>query len=164
MDKQLGIELNNVLYEVILRSWITNDTLKGKWSDEVYGSPIVVNQKIIFYKDGIIQKEHNFPIKQITKLARRGNINAASIPIFDVCMLHSDDKYIFYTYGADFCNGIECPEFIGLYELNGEVIYEGISTELTSAKRTKLLKVIEDFNIDLNKPDKCVSIIDIWEK
>ncbi|MBQ2508645.1 MAG: hypothetical protein II532_02610, partial [Bacteroidales bacterium] len=36
------------------------------------------------------------------------------------------NRSFYYLEGACFCNGVKCPEYFGIYEMDGTLLYEGI--------------------------------------
>lgn len=153
-------------YKIELITSLINDTLSGKWEDDIYGSPLVEKQQLKFYVNGNELKSHFFPIGHIKKTTTNKHIvNVVRIPILEICLLKSNNEYLYYISGADFCNGVGCPEFTGLYTMQGSTLYEGISTiGPLSKKYCSLETIINKYNLDINNPDTCQSLMNIWSK
>ncbi|MGN6439443.1 MAG: hypothetical protein ACTHMM_23120 [Agriterribacter sp.] len=159
-----SIAIQNGIFKLELKSEIRQDTLGGQWEDDLYGTPVIKEQKLTFYKDGIELKQHSFPMALVTKVTRSTKkIEVVALPVFDVCLItgESGEKF-YYVYGADFCNGTGCPEFTGLYDMDGNVVFEGLSTDKIQVK--KGIETKKKYELDLNRRDTCQTIFDIWKK
>lgn len=158
--------IENDSFKLNLISFISKDTLGGKWEDDIYGSPIIGKQKLEFYEDKIKTKSYFLPFKNKVKVTNNNrSVSVASIPILEICILKGNPNDYFYIYGADFCNGIHCPEFIGIYSMQGEILYEKISTE-DSFHLADGYQSLEDLlkknQMDINNTSNCQSIINLW--
>ncbi len=145
--------LNNEEYSLRIETHVSNDTLNVvDYKEDRYSSPVITFQKLSFYDKNELIKEYKPPLKSVEKKTITDKIiGALETPIYKMCI--SNNFYI--IQGADYCNGSDCPEFIGIYSKNGDVIYEGFPNE---KKKTSLKNIVIKNNIDLNKPTNCINI------
>lgn len=68
---------------------------------------------------------------------------------------------IFIVKGAfyDYCNGTDCPEFIGIYSMKGKVIYEGYTNE---KNKVSLKNILTEYGIQPNKSMDCIKVDDFY--
>lgn len=156
----------NGQYKLEMITSFINDTLSGEWEDEIYGTPLVEKQRLVFFESGIIGKIYFLPLERIWKTAKRSpTVSIARTPILEICLIKSQRQDFYCIYGADFCNGVECPEFYGIYSMDGLAIYEGITTiGPLSEELFSLDSILNTYQIDLNKTDTCQSILNVWNK
>lgn len=145
--------LRNKEYSLRIETHISNDTLNVvDYKEDKYSSPVITFQKLIFYDKNELIKEYKPPLKNVDKKTITNKIiRAVQTPIYKMCI--SNNFYI--IQGSDYCNGSDCPEFIGIYSSKGDVIYEGFPNE---KKKTLLKDIVVKNNIDLNKPTHCVNV------
>jgi hypothetical protein len=159
------ITLSTGVFKLKLKSILLKDTLIEEWEDDQlrFGTPLVHEQRLFFYKNEREIKSHLLPINRIKITTRKQqNTEVAALPVFDICIKHAGTDKLYYVYGAGFCNGTGCSEFTGLYNLDGDIIYEGVSTNESSARELEI--VSKKYNLDFNKSDSCQTILDVWEK
>lgn len=159
------IVLSTGVFKLELKSILLEDTLLEEWEDEQlrFGTPLVQEQSLLFYKNEREIKSHLLPINHIkTTTRKQGNTEVATLPVFDICIKQVGTDKLYYVYGAGFCNGTGCPEFTGLYNMDGDIIYEGVSTNESSARELQI--ILKKYNLDFNKSDGCQTILDVWEK
>jgi hypothetical protein len=145
--------LNNKEYSLKIETHFTNDTLNVvDYKEDKYSSPVITYQKLIFFHKNELIKEYIPSIRIVEKKTiMNKNIRALETPIYKMCL--SNNFYI--IQGSDYCNGSDCPEFLGIYSVNGDIIHEGFPNE----KKTTILKTITiKNNIDLNKSTDCVNV------
>ena len=164
IQREILIALETGIFKLELKSVLIEDTLSGEWRAEQFGTPIVKSQRLLFYKNGKEFKSHSFPIGQVSKSTKKERrIEVAAFPILDICLINADKgNQLYYVYGANFCNGVDCPEFTGLYDMNGNILYEGISTNKPAIN--KLAAILRKYKLNLNKTYACKTILDIWKK
>jgi hypothetical protein len=160
-----SIEVSNGIYKLELKSTLIIDTLNEEWKDDKFWTPLLERQSLHFYKNGIEINRHLFPIEHIIRTNKHDQkLCLVAIPIFDICILKGPSADVFYVYGAEFCNGVECPEFLGLYSMSGDELYENISTQKRSVNLVKLEDIIKEYRLHINEPDTCQTILDIWDR
>lgn len=145
--------LHNKEYSLKMETHFINDTLDVvDYREDKYSSPIITFQKLSFYNKSKLIKDYELPLKSVGKKIITGKIlEVIETPIYKMCL----SKNFYIVQGSDYCNGSDCPEFIGIYSMNGDIIYEGFS----SKERTSLLKnIVIKNNIDLNKLTNCINI------
>ncbi|MEZ4826253.1 MAG: hypothetical protein R3C61_08160 [Bacteroidia bacterium] len=105
------------------------------------------------------------PTGKIEKTAKLfQTVKLAQIPIIEICLIKGFEQDFYFMAGADFCNGVECPEFYGIYSMNGSVIYEGITTVGPLSKESPSFdSIIQAYSIDINRPDTCQNILAVWQ-
>lgn len=160
-DTSISITFQNS--KLTLKSIVNRDTLSGQWADAIYGTPIVQMQQLLFYENQVEVKNHLPSIGRKIKTGKSSKpIEVASFPIFDICVIPgATGSAYYYVYGADFCNGINCSEFTGIYTLKGEIIFEGKSSDPGFAER--LLQVQKNNNLHLSNGENCNSIFGLWK-
>lgn len=159
------IALNTGVFKLELKSMLLKDTLIEEWENEQlrFGTPLVQEQRLLFYKNAREVKSHLLPINRIKTSTRRGqDVEVADLPVFDICIKQAGVDKLYYVYGAGFCNGTGCPEFTGLYSMDGDIIYEGLSTNDSSVRELNI--ILKKYKLDFNKIDSCQTILDVWEK
>ncbi|RUT69474.1 hypothetical protein D0817_14930 [Flavobacterium cupreum] len=153
--------LSNKDFSLQIVTRFSTDTLNViDYKEDRYSSPIITFQKLLFYNKNLLVKEHKLPLKNINKRTISGKIlSATETPIYKMCLFNNSDQHFYIVHGSDYCSGSHCPEFIGIYSMKGDAIYEGFSNE----KKTFLLKkVVIKNRIDLNKLSNCVNV-DIYK-
>lgn len=155
--------VENASHRLELHTEILHDTLSGKWEDDLYGTPIVKRQYLKFYKGENLVKYYHLPIINREKSARRsGAINVPFYPVHQICVLKgTGGNFIYSVYGADFCNGVKCPEFFGYYGPMGEILYEGFSTEKPQIENFPLEKINKEFDERDPNRSQC-EVLSIW--
>lgn len=88
-------------------------------------------------------------------------MSLVTVPVFDICLLKGSNTEVYEIYGANFCNGVMCPEFIGLYTTEGNMISEVIAAKKYYAGE-KNYNFLTRYKIDINDPVKCNSIYKIF--
>jgi len=157
---QLSVFIENNIYKLELDTKYIMDTLNViDWEEDNYSSPIIVKQELKFYKNTILIRSYFMPIKSVHKETIRNNRVAVSeIPITEICInVAQSDFYV--VGGSDFCNGVFCPEYTGIYSMNGDVIFEGINTEMKESDKIRLKRILEENKININKNKICKSLI-----
>jgi hypothetical protein len=161
-NQDTTIVLENGIYKLELRTIILDDTLEEDWIEYGFLAPLINSQYLIFYKNEKIISEYEIPVEKIVKNTKeQKQASLVSIPVFDLCLLKGSNIEVYKIYGANYCNGILCPEFTGLYSMEGKMI-----TEYSAAKKYFSGEDSYDFltknKIDLSKPVKCNSIFEIF--
>ncbi len=161
-NQDTTIILKNGIYALELQTIIFDDTLSEKWVEYGFLSPFILNQYLIFYKNGKMIKKYELPIKKVIKeTSKYKNMAFISVPIFEICLLEGNNIEVYEVSGSNYCCGLMCPEFLGLYSMEGKMISECIA-----AKKYFSGEDISNFlarhKIDLNKPVACNSIFDIF--
>jgi hypothetical protein len=153
-------------YRAELITTLSKDTLIGEWEDDIYGSPIVEHQKIIFYEDGNIIGSHTFPVSKTSKSTKYSkSVEVPILAILDICLIDLKGDDLYYVYGAGFCNGVGCPEFVGVYKMTGEVLNETITaTGSVAGKISSLVEIERMYDISLDDDKNCETILSYWLK
>ena len=161
-NKDTSIILKNGIYQLKLQTMVLNDILSENWVEYGFLSPLILEQFLIFYKNGEIIKEYSIPIeKMLKKTNHYSEIALATIPIFNICLLKGKNIDVYEIYGANYCCGVRCPEFLGYYSMEGEILSENIAAKKYLAGK-ELSNFLAKYKIDINKPEKCNSIFDIF--
>ncbi|MCB0555132.1 MAG: hypothetical protein KDD02_16405 [Phaeodactylibacter sp.] len=152
-------------YSLILKTSILDDTLAGRWESPLFGSPIIERQHLVFLKGREVIRSHSLPIKEVEKAAAKGKlVSVTEIPILEICLVRGGASDYYSVSGAADCNGVGCPEFAGIYTLEGSVLYEGISTTgPTNQNYPPLQSVLAEYSIDLRKTQGCQSLMHLWK-
>lgn len=151
--------LNNNEFKLNIETQISNDTLDVvDYKEDIYSSPIILTQKLFFYREDKLLNNYRLPIKYVEKKTiNKFTINALQTPLYKVCLIKTNDNDYYIVYGSDYCNGSECPEFTGIYTMEGKTIYEGLSTK---KEKPSLKDVLLKCKIKLNNPSQCIKIDD----
>ena len=54
-------------------------------------------------------------------------ITIQTLPVFDIGVYEGADSCFYYLEGACFCCGVMCPEYLGIYKMDGTLLYEVIA-------------------------------------
>lgn len=149
--------LRNNEFKLNIDTHFSNDTLNViDYREDPNSSPIILEQKIYFFKNNKLITEFFPAIRSIKKKTiTNKEIAALQTPLYKICLVKTTVDSFYIMHGSDYCNGSDCPEFTGIYSVDGRIIYEGIST----IKGKILLKdILLKYKIELNKPSECINI------
>ena len=104
---------------------IYKDTLEWNDSLAVPIYPIIREQKIAVYKNGIMKycKSVNIP-KKYAYTTNGKRLLYQTIPVVGLSVQQDGDKFFFMADGSENKCGVG-NEFLGLYSMKGELMYEG---------------------------------------
>lgn len=145
--------LQNNDYSLKIETQVLNDTLDVvDYREDEYSNPIIIFQDISFYFHEKLIRKYNLPLefKTVNTISNK-ILNIPETPIYEIC---TNNEY-FIIQGADNCNGSRCPEFIGIYNLKGEIIFEGFSKIKSNPSLNEITK---KYKIDTNNKSKCLNI------
>ena len=167
--EDISIQVTNASDSLELLTTYKKDTLNVvDWEEDKFSNPVIVKQVLKFYNNLQLVKEHELPIKyKLQKNVKGQTLNVPVVPITNICYHKGINGDYFIIGGSDFCMGVLCPEFTGIYQMDGSPIFEATSTESKDKFRIDLVKLIESTGIQINKPDKCMSLIKdskFWDK
>lgn len=147
--------IKNEEYKLDIETKVSNDTLNIiDYKEDVNSSPIILNQKLSFFNANKLIIDHKPNIIFINKKTiKNQTLNVFQTPLYKVCLDKTKKFYI--VFGSDYCNGSDCPEFIGIYSMFGKIIYEGVSNTI---KKPSLKDVLKKHNIELNNPSQSIRI------
>lgn len=136
-------------FSLILMSQYSKDTLNViDYKEDSYSSPIVLRQFVLFTSDGKILKKYQLPIKtKKRKTIQNVSANMLQTPIYKIGVIGSNIGFLYMVMGSDYCNGIDCPEFLGIYDTKGNEIFEGV----TNHNNKKLRRILNLYKININK-------------
>ena len=104
---------------------IYKDTLEWNDSLAVPIYPIVREQKIAVYQNGIMKYCHSVNIPKKYAYTNNGKrLLYQTIPVIGVSVQQDGDKFFFMADGSENKCGV-ANEFLGLYSMKGELMYEG---------------------------------------
>lgn len=162
-QKDTTIVLKNGIYQLELQTIFFDGTLSDEWVEYGFIAPLILDQYLIFYKNGEMIKKYPIPIKKVRKENNKHKkVTLASIPVFDICLLKGDNIDVYSVYGANYCFGLGCPEFMGLYSMEGKMISECISAKKYFSGEN-MNAFLEKHKINVNKPVARNSIFDIFK-
>ena len=162
------ISLSYKDFEIRLKTYLYDDSLAEKrfyHQDIPYGytQPYVIKQVLYFYQDGQFLSKREIPIPSSYQTIRGGRcIRLQNLPVFDVSVIENDRTFYFMVYGANYCCGEHCPEFIGIYTSTGEAISENLSHPEEVVSGEPLTEFLKKEKIDINNEVRKVSIFDIF--
>ena len=143
-------------YTIYFKTYLIKDSVRTQ--ELLWQNPTIIEQKIYIYNKEKLIKTFSISNKQIHIITKDNiEMEIAQIPIIDVCLLEGNKTYL-YLYGALNCNGIECPEYLSIYDLSGNKIVEYVSTEHNN--RYKLFNEFVTRNkLDIENGASKISII-----
>jgi hypothetical protein len=146
----------NDTFSLLVNTKFSKDTINSvDYKEDKYCSPIILEQNAIFYKNDIVIKEVKIPIDLIRKKTIKNvYLDVLRTPIYELCIVKSKSNIYYLILGSDYCNGINCMEFIGIYNFSGEVIYEGVPDYNKELLKEILLK----YEININNKSQVVEI------
>lgn len=149
--------LANNQYKLVVETKFSTDTVDAiDYKEDPYSSPIILEQKIFFYNGEKLIRLNEHPIKYVTKqTTSKKSLQTLQTPIYQICLTKTDGDSYYLVYGSDYCNGSNCPEFLGIYSMLGKTIYEGLSTE---QQKPSLKEVLAKHSIDINNRVQCSQI------
>lgn len=155
---ELKTMLNKNNHCIELYTVLLNDTVKD--IENIYSTPVIINQMIIFYhnQDSINCYTPKIQKERVKTLYGHTKLNVFKFPIIDISILETDSSFIYMVYGVDYCCGVNCTEYIALFNIDGICIYD------SEINGIKLEKIIKDYKIKFEVPIQKKSIIDIWVK
>ncbi len=156
-------------FEIELKTFLYNHDLAEKWiyynHNVPYGfsQPYVVKQVLFFYQKGskIFQKEIEISTS-LHKTWDGKDIILQNIPVFDIGIVENEHSFYFMVYGANYCAGVKCPEFVGIYAPTGKVVSESLSYPEKVLAGESLSEFLENERIVINKTIKTASILDVF--
>lgn len=158
------ITINNGNYFGELRTSLSYDTLSEQFSyTDIYRTPIVIDQKIIFYdslKNVIRQFKPNFDLIKVESV-RNKKLKMVSIYIWEICIVNSSKGDLYSIYGSGFCNGVLCPEYKAYFNKKGELLDFGYSDIYAKREKMNAISKIEKELRISSKADKYKKI-DYW--
>jgi hypothetical protein len=153
--------LKNNEFKLDIETSFSNDTLDIiDYKEDIYSSPIILSQQLYFFKNDKLINHYKLPIKYVKKKTiTKISLNALQTPLYKVCLTRTNDNDYYIVYGSDYCNGSDCPEFIGIYSMSGKMIYEGISTK---KGKVSLKDILLKYKIKLDNSSQCIKTDDFW--
>ena len=149
-NQNVLLSLTHEEHTVTLKTVIDKGSYDILWEEYGFSYPYILSQELTFYDKGKCMKKHVLPVPKRQFKMNRGTVNYQEIPIFDMELLQGSNGVIVHLYGADFCCGTACPEFNGLYLLDGTILSECISTMDQPLEGKK----VNEITVDLNNPIK----------
>lgn len=142
-------------YKLKIETLFSTDSIATiDYRTDVCATPIIMHQKLSFFKDEQLIKSHVAQILTSKKETISGSIiDALKTPIYEICVNLTGGEACYVVNGADCCNGQDCKEFTGIYSLDGRVEYESTSTK---NKESTLKLFLLKYKINLNKNVKCM--------
>ena len=150
--------LVNSEYKLTMNTSFSNDTTDVvDYKENIYSSPIILNQNLFFFSKDRLVKIYRIPIDYVMKKTTvKTNLKALQTPIYQICLTKTDKgTYYYVVNGSDYCNGSDCPEFIGIYSMLGKIVYEGLSN---TKEKISLRETLSKYEIELRNQDRCVQV------
>lgn len=140
--------IDNDVFALKVKTKFSKDTLNNfDYKEDKYSSPIILEQYVLFFKNGNVIKESKIPIESIRRQTiKNSHFNILITPIYEIGLVKSEDKLFYIIMGSDYCNGSNCLEFIGIYSSLGNVIYEGVP----NYKKKEIKQLLLEYKIDIN--------------
>ena len=161
-NQDISIVLENGIYRLELQTIILDDTLMERWIEYGFLSPLICSQYLVFYKNCEMINKYELPTGKNTKIIQgQKQVSLVSIPVFEICLLKGKSIDVYKVYGANYCFGISCPEFIGLYSMEGEMITENITAK-KYFRGEDMANYLIRCKIEINNPVICNSIFNIF--
>lgn len=145
-------------YMVSFKTYYIQDSVQT--NELLMQNPTVVRQTLSIFIDKEFVKNIVISNRQINVCAKdNSELVISQIPILDLSIVKGTQSYYLFLYGALNCCGTGCPEYFGIYDLQGNKITEFISTEHNDKYR-RFNKFVGKNKIDLDKSLSKVSILD----
>ena len=121
-----AIEHNGIQMRLV--TTIYKDTLKYEESLRVPTYPIVRNQRMEVYCNGILKRWHSIKVPPKYAYTRKGElVKYQSIPVLGLTVQSDGDMFFFMADGSE--NGCgTVGEFLGIYSTSGATMFEGYGT------------------------------------
>lgn len=149
-------------YKATLYTSLIRDSLQGQWADELYGYPIVQDQRVEFSINGVVSSTYVGPNKTLKKESKSsGVIDVREVVLFDICKSNLDGQEVFIVSGSGFCSGVSCPEYNAIFSFGGEVICESLNPTDSTYVSSYSSCAEEKFS-ESQKRKNCESIIGLW--
>lgn len=152
-------------YYLQLNTDLLKDSLSGAWTDDIYGSPIVLWQDLHFFKNGKEIRTIEGPEETTMKTtSNHGNKEVKNIVLFDLCSIVTENRVFFEVSGSGFCHGVTCPEYYAVFSPEGEILCEQISTSGPTGRGryNSCLEIKNGFLSKAHKSNNCQSILKLW--
>jgi hypothetical protein len=161
------IKVSNIDNYLKLYTKLSYDTLSEESSfNNKFSSPFIVNQKLVFCsKEGIILKEIELKFKKRKLLTTSKHIEFSPvIYLWDICLLKTPKRILYYIYGSGLCNGLLCPEYFALYDKSGSLVGEGYSNEYAKKFNQASVDALEKkLGFRINDASNCININHYWK-
>jgi hypothetical protein len=124
------------IYSLEVETFCLNDTLANEDSyDSLTTRPIIINQKLIFKCRDSVTTSFYIPIRSVNRKNYLGkNVKTLDANIWNIFVLKGEKGHVFAIDGTGFCNGRNCPEFSGLYSIEGTPLYQSYSDKWDKKK------------------------------
>jgi hypothetical protein len=151
--------LTNNEFKLNIETLFSSDTLDIiDYKNDFCSSPIILTQKLSFFEKDKLLNHYELPIKVIKKKTiTKISLNTLQTPIYKICLVRANNNDYYIVNGSDCCNGSNCPEFTGIYTMQGKIIYEGVST---IKGKVSLKDILLMYKIELNNPLQCIKTDD----
>ena len=114
---------------LILETHWRFDTLDDRCDTYGYTHPIIVEQNVFFMRnDTLVGKRAMDYLPTHNHRYHSEELTIQTLPIYDIGVYKGANRCFFYLYGTSFCNGMICPEYFGIYEMDGTLLYERIGS------------------------------------
>lgn len=157
-------QLNTKDFSLKIVSYLLRDTLNlEEYKENMFSNPIVLDQDLLFFKGKKLLKQHKLPIEKIkVKTISDSTVIIMNTPIYKICSVKNSNEefYVVKASYYDFCNGSDCPEFIAVYSMKGEVLLEGYAGDEIEVP---LHNVIDKYGIDLNESTNYIQVSDFYD-
>lgn len=157
-NQDISLSLSYGDYTVTLKTMIDKTHCNIRWEEYGFSYPYILSQELVFCHKGRRINEHTIPIPKRKWIINGNNHYFQQIPIFDIELLQGSNDVLIHLYGANYCCGISCPEYNGLYMLDGTVVSECISTMDQPLNGT-----MTNADVDYAHPLKRESMINIFK-
>lgn len=155
--------IDNNSFSLKLVTYLVRDTLAvDDYKNEPYSSPIIIDQGLSFYGEGKLLKKCSLQLGRIKiKTITDSVITILHTPIYNICTVKGKDQDYYVIEGAeyDICMGTDCLEFIGIYSMSGNIVYEGHPGE-----DKVLQKLLAENQIEINKSTNCVKVDEFFRE
>ncbi|HRK83881.1 MAG TPA: hypothetical protein PLZ12_20740 [Saprospiraceae bacterium] len=136
-------------YRVDVHTHLLNDTLDI--IETMFAYPIVTTQELKFYEDDQLVNARALAVNMRNMHTLGGKeVRVPGIPQRNIKILKGGKgDYFYMVYGSGFCAVGDCPEFIGIYTLKGQVVLELITTKgLLSTKYISLKEFCDKYQFE----------------
>ena len=161
MGKSIAVDTLSISLQdgssLMLETFYYGDTLDEMCKTYGFVYPIIITQNVYFMvNDTVVKKRVLDCLPTHKHKYKKEEITIQTLPVFDIGVYEGADRRFYYLEGACFCCGVLCPEYLGIYEMDGTLLYEVIAA--MNYKYCNGYKSLVDFcnreKVDINGPNR----------
>ena len=132
MGKSISVDTLSISLQdgssLMLETFYYGDTLDEMCKTYGFVYPIIITQNVYFMvNDTVVKKRVLDCLPTHKHKYKNEEITIQTLPVFDIGVYEGADSCFYYLEGACFCCGVMCPEYLGIYKMDGTLLYEVIA-------------------------------------